>query len=383
MRISHIKLENWRNFRDVEVALQERAFLVGPNASGKSNFLDALRFLRDLALPGGGFLASVETGGGVSRIRNLSARRPSTIAIEAELHDNENGDHTNENTWRYRIAFSQDSQRTPFLKAEQVWRGEHIILDRPDSDDQTDKQRLRQTWLEQTFANQEFREIADFFASIQYFHLVPQLVRDPGRAVGLRKDPYGEDFLEQIASMKNQARESRLRRILDVLKIAIPQFADLKFDQDQKGVPHLYGKYEHWRPAGAWQTEVDFSDGTLRLIGLLWALLDGEGPLLLEEPELSLHSGIVRYIPQMMFRVQRERRIKRQVLVSTHSEDLLQDEGIAPDEVLLVVPSEGGSTIRTAQAMSEITTLLDSGLSMAEAVIPYTRPADAAQLSLF
>jgi hypothetical protein len=85
----------------------------------------------------------------------------------------------------------------------------------------------------------------------------------------------------------------------------------------------------------------------------------------------------------MMLGVQRKRRIKRQVLVSTHSVDLLQDEGIAPDEVLLVIPSEKGSRIRTGKAMSEITTLLDEGLSVAEAVIPFTRPSKAAQLSLF
>ena len=54
MIISHIFLKNWRNFRTVEVDLAERTFLVGPNAAGKSNFLDALRFLRDLAKPGGG-----------------------------------------------------------------------------------------------------------------------------------------------------------------------------------------------------------------------------------------------------------------------------------------------------------------------------------------
>ena len=53
MRISHVELYSWKNFRKVNVKLTDRVFLVGPNASGKSNFLDALRFLRDLAAPGG------------------------------------------------------------------------------------------------------------------------------------------------------------------------------------------------------------------------------------------------------------------------------------------------------------------------------------------
>ncbi|TEU15991.1 MAG: chromosome segregation protein SMC, partial [Anaerolineales bacterium] len=54
MRFSRIKLENWRNFQEADVPLQNRVFLVGANASGKSNFLDAFRFLRDIVMPGGG-----------------------------------------------------------------------------------------------------------------------------------------------------------------------------------------------------------------------------------------------------------------------------------------------------------------------------------------
>ena len=58
-RLTQLKLENWRNFAQVETDLQRRAFLVGPNASGKSNFLDSLRFLRDIVSIGGGFQDAV------------------------------------------------------------------------------------------------------------------------------------------------------------------------------------------------------------------------------------------------------------------------------------------------------------------------------------
>ena len=65
--------------------------------------------------------------------------------------------------------------------------------------------------------------------------------------------------------------------------------------------------------------------------GMLWVLLDGVGPLLLEEPELSLHAGVVRHIPPMMARL--GRKTGRQIILSTHSYDLLSDEGIASEEV--------------------------------------------------
>lgn len=376
MRFSRVHLENWRNFGHVDVPLQNRVFLVGPNASGKSNFLDTFRFLRDLVTPGGGFQASVARRGGVSRIRNLAARRYPDIVVGVELQEKEG------TGWRYQIAFAQDNQGQPILKGESVWQGDEQILQRPNDADHADGARLRQTYLEQTFANREFRDIVQFFGSIRYYHIVPQLVRDPERSTGHIADPFGGDFLEQIARTSKRTRDARLRRILTALQVAVPHFRELKLDKDVRGVPHLYSNYEHWRPRGAWQTEADFSDGTLRLLGLLWALLDGSGPLLLEEPELSLHPEIVSHIPVMMLRIQRGRkRPFRQIFMSTHSSDLLRDEGIAADEVLLTIPAAEGTEVKAGAEIDEIRRLLEAGLTPAEVVIPYTRPTKAIQLS--
>ena len=65
MSFSKFYLENLRNFARVDVALQQRMFLVGPNASGKSNLLDVFRFLRDLVRVGGGLEQAVADRGGV------------------------------------------------------------------------------------------------------------------------------------------------------------------------------------------------------------------------------------------------------------------------------------------------------------------------------
>src|SRR5262245_2249086 len=85
MRISRLALENWRNFLKVNVPLERRAFIVGPNASGKSNLLDAIRFLRDIADPQGGLQRAVHARRGVSQIRSLHARRNSYVAIKVAL----------------------------------------------------------------------------------------------------------------------------------------------------------------------------------------------------------------------------------------------------------------------------------------------------------
>jgi hypothetical protein len=78
-----------------------------------------------------------------------------------------------------------------------------------------------------------------------------------------------------------------------------------------------------------------------------------------------------------------QRRTGRQILISTHSMDLLRDEGIGLDEVLLLEPGTEGTSIAPAGSVREIRDLLQGGLTLIEAVMPRTRPAHAEQLTLF
>jgi len=71
------------------------------------------------------------------------------------------------------------------------------------------------------------------------------------------------------------------------------------------------------------------------------------------------------------------------MFVSTHSPELLLDDGIGLDEVLLLTPSPEGTTAATAKAFPEIETLLHGGSTLSEAVMPLTRPRSAEQLALF
>ena len=375
LRFRKLRLQNWKNFRDAEVDLQDRMFLVGPNASGKSNLLDALRFLRDLASLGGGFGDAVRRRGGVSTIRCLAARRPSHVAIGVEL-EGEKGI-----TWSYEIEFRQDSQRRPHVRSERVVRGAEVVLDRPNEEDRKDDARLTQTYLEQVNVNLPFRDLSAFFQSVRYLHLVPQLVREPDRSIGRANDPFGGDFLEQVARTPERTRHARMRRIQKALRVAVPQLEQIEMTRDVRGVPHLRARYQHWRPHGAWQSEEQLSDGTLRLMGLLWATMEGKGPLLLEEPELSLHPDIVRLLPQMLARVQRS--TQRQIFLSTHSPDLLRDSGIGLDETVLFLPAKEGVQIASAGSDLDTVRLLSAGFSLADTVIPRTRPEHANQLSMF
>jgi len=236
--------------------------------------------------------------------------------------------------WSYELRFSQDNLRRPIIKSEAVLRDGEELFRRPDEDDQRDPERLTQTYLEQVNVNRAFRQVVEFFESVRYLHIVPQLVPEPDRSVGRRNDPFGGDFLEQVARTPKRTQASRPRRIADGLRVAVPQLQELELWRDERGTPHLRGRYEHWRLRGAWQSERELSDGALRLLGLLWAVLDGTGPLPLEEPELSLHPEVVRYIPRCSHGSNAE--AAGNFSLARMRRNSSRDEGIGLDEVLLL-----------------------------------------------
>lgn len=382
MRITRLTLKNWRNFKSVDVTLQKRVFLAGPNAAGKSNFLDAFRFLRDVVSVGGGFGRAVEIRGGISKVRSLYARQKPNIFIGIEM-----GDDPQKPEWTYSLEFSRDNNSIPIVKKEIVKRDGKILLDRDcKKEEENDPELHTQTHLEQVNANKKFREIADFLKLIRYIHIVPQLVREPGRSTGKTNDPFGGDFLDQLARFqkdKDAYFKSRLIKINKALQVAVPNLKELSLVKDFKGVPHLEGIFEHWRPGAGKQKESDFSDGTLRLFALLWSILDTQGPLLLEEPELSLHADVVRHIPQIFARAIRDKKKNMQIIVSTHSADIFLDPGIGADEILLLNPTDDGTTVEMAANVKGVKEHLSSGLPMSDIIISRTAPGNAAQLSLF
>ncbi|MFN4147334.1 MAG: AAA family ATPase [Runella sp.] len=379
MIISRVKLKNWKNFEEIDVSLKERMFIVGPNAVGKSNFLDVFRFLRDIAKPGGGLQKAVTDRGGVSKIRCLAARKYPDIEIEIHLSDFG----TSGAIWIYAIGIRQEARgyRLPYLTYEKVWHRQELIVNRPDTEDKNDEERLTQTFLEQINANKSFRDINKFLEAILYFHLIPQLLKHPKTFTGvdLPGDPFGKGFLERISKVNEKTRNAWLNKIQEALKIAIPQLSTLEYIEEN-GRPHLQAKYEHWRPHKAKQREEQFSDGTLRLIALLWSLQEGDGVLLLEEPELSLNAAIVSKIPSLISKIQRSK--KRQVLLTTHSSELLSDRGIGLDEIILLTPYGEGTKMKEVSNMPEAIALLANGFTPAEVVLPQVKPQNLHQLTI-
>ena len=378
MIISKIELFNWKNFHRGEVGVQERCFVVGANAAGKSNFIDALRFLRDVAKQGGGLQTAVRVRGGITKIRCLAAREQSNVKLAIELSESD----SRELCWHYELNFKHTGggirENQVKIVSEKVFSGreQRYVLDRSAETLGEDEETLKYTYLEQPNANKDFRVIQQFLQNVEYLNVVPQMVRESASSSysGDKEDYYGRNFLKRLALLNDNTRRSYFRKINEFLKLAVPQLEELSFVKDEIGVPHLEARYVHWRARGSKQQEMQFSDGTLRLIGFLFALIDSNGVLLLEEPEINLHPGIVAQFPEFIAKIQRVKKGGRQVFITTHSYDILSNEGIAPEEVLLLTNSPEGTEVEVLSNVEKAKNILAAGFSMADVVMPLTKP---------
>ena len=388
MQIVFLKLKNWRNFLHAEANLGAITYVVGPNASGKSNFLDVFRFLRDIAKPeGGGLRTAIRDRDGLSKLRCLHARRDPELFIEAHLEDEEQGVKAK---WVYRLGVKSEGvgANRPIVSKEEVVRSdgqvEQVLLRRPDREDEADSERLTQTALEQTQANKAFRALVECFSNATYLHLVPQLLKYGDRIGGkrLENDPFGQAFLERVAKASDKVLTSRLSRIKEALASAVPQFEDLRFVRDKSdGSPHLEAKYVHHRVNAGWQREGQLSDGTLRLIALFWLLLEGEGLLLLEEPELSLDEDVVRNLPRLLNQASRTtKKRKRQIIITTHSYALLSNKAVDGRWVLRIAPAHEGSEI--VSPSDDELEAMRAGLSAADILLSQAHPHQANVMAL-
>lgn len=375
MYISRIKLYNWKNFHDCEVVLSERCFIVGANATGKSNFLDVIRFMRDIVKQGGGLQAAVALRGGLKKIRCLAARQRTEVCIDLDIC--ENGQSSPK--WRYSLELSNKGggiqKPYPLVNRELAYNyyTNKTVLDRKYSSQEEDSETLKFTHLEQPTANAEFREIKDVFQTTEYLNVIPQFVRDADSVMlssGM-EDYFGRNFMERLSLLNTATRNKYLKIINEVLLTAVPQLENLSFVKDEKGVPHIEAKYNHWRAKGSKQNEKMFSDGTIRLIGFLFAMLDGSGIILLEEPETNLHTAIIEAIPEFVAKVQRNK--KRQVIITTHSYEILSNQGIRADELVILRPTSEGTVAINAKTDDTVSAMLDAGLTAADAAMSETK----------
>lgn len=373
VKLTHIAITNWRNFAHIEFDLSSRLFVIGPNSSGKTNLLAALRFLSDVARLG--LAAASENWGGPERYFRSGTEKVSFgVALES-------AENLLTCTLSLRHDFSDASSR---VQEEVVYyrepqfpmysfapmRGRGIDIDsqsfavEPKAIVTTDEQARAKNGIyfaspddDTCFAHegyvvqsrQEWRErVRQMFAGIRYIHPNPKKMLERAD----RYDPdHGTGFFQHAGRFSDQQLDAVVDRIRPIMASVVPEIPNLSYQRMGLGTELVFYSDTPVRGATGVYSHEQFSEGTLRLLGLLFdleTLPRDTSIVLIEEPETFLQASVVRSLPSLLAEVAMNRDV--QMVISTHSPELIDSELVLPSQVLML-RSENGET--TGELLSQ------------------------------
>jgi predicted ATPase len=343
--VERVVLRNYKSIANCDIKLGPLTYLVGANGAGKSNFMDALHLVNDALI--GSLDNALNERSGLAEVRRRSSGHPNHFGIRLEfrLRSGQRG-HYAFNVGAlaaggYEVQAEECSVggkgRGPFFQLEKgkLKRTSEATFPAVTAD------RLA---LVSASGLEAFRPVYDALTSMGFYNINPKLVRELQKPQdGRLMRSSGENIASVIGHLEKNAPDAMVL-ISRYLQSVVPMvhgvertqlgpMESLSFRQDVSGSKHP------WKFLA-----MNMSDGTLRALGVLTALFQGNRdhtPSLIgiEEPETALHPAASAALREALQRASE----KTQVIVTSHSPDLLDDESISADMVRAVV-SEAGET---------------------------------------
>lgn len=360
MFIKSIKIENLLSFGPdtQELALGPLNVLIGPNGSGKSNLVEAVGLLqaapRDMNAP-------IRKSGGISQWMWRGEPKASSAGIEAILEGSQGAQ-----ALRYSVGFAERGQRfelveerlenehpypghpKPYIYYE--LRGNRATLNYRDSEQRRRELRIEETDPEQSILAQrkdpdhypELTWLGDEFSRMRLYREWSFGRYTPPRLPQVADRP--NDFLDDdggnLGLVLNRLRTEPevKRRILRALRDLYEGVADFDVIMEGGAVQVFLEENDITVPA------TRLSDGTLRFLCLLAILCHPTPPPLvcIEEPELGLHPDVLPGLADLL----REASERRQLIVTTHSDVIVDKLTDAPESVVVFEKEDGRTKMK-------------------------------------
>jgi len=333
LKLISARIKNFKSLGDVDLNFRDLTILVGANASGKSNSLEALRFLSKLLKEQE--LLSLNYMDSILRVGEKQ------IFYELTIEDDEN------NRAEYSIALSLSEDNFLInkeyllvngIEVINIINGKGIVKDENDENSQP-YQSSEGDGLALTDAGKYghkpiTKKLSSYIKDWKFYDVNPDSVRRNSRMTKL--DMFYKYFLddETIPSLGTNASEVKevlqywaehdknkfdevSQELYDCLKIKLQLVEDVEpliqvIEEDGKKIALS-----------------NMSDGTLRLIAYFIMLYQSDVPTLIgiEEPERNFHPGILQDIADMIKKLSK----RTQVIFTTHSSQLL--DCFSPEEI--------------------------------------------------
>lgn len=351
-----MEVHGYKSLKGVAFDLASVRILIGPNAAGKSNLIDALRLLSEAVKSD--METAVSRRGGMGTVAFLGSQ-DKTFELVLEYFVPDPAAPRSRSDMRYRLLVGERDGRPGVLEEElqikrnrnepgapKLWFraewGKGEALKDPTQDarepfDTGDPGVLALKALGFLEAYPRIRALRTFIEGWQFLSVDLNRIREP------RRDERALRLSDDATNLANVLRTLQAtdtyKRILGNLRSLLDYVMEMSTDLDRGRVLLLFHERAFRDPIEA----LALSDGTLRLLAILTALetMPDHGLLCIEEPEHGLHPLIFGPFLDLV----RERCPKsgtRQVLMTTHSPDLV--DAAEPNEVMPVERGPSGAT---------------------------------------
>lgn len=400
MKIKKIKAENFKSYKKVDVDLNDLNFIIGGNASGKSNYVNILKFFNDIIYYG--LDDAILLQGGIKYLFNSNSRKNSSILLyfEIDLEEEEKSmfrifpseknlylpnllKYTlkikpNEKGEGYKISNEKIEIKFEQLKKEKdkVYAVDSFNLNvNKDSNgkiiDNFNKKNNNDEFLTFNYIERFIKRggnlLYNFFSAFGIFYRYDSKIKIYNFDVNLLKSPssiVARSELEENGSnlvniiqqlLKNKSKKEKLNKLI---KMILPFIDDIKIENNVNKsvffkVKESYNKKEF--------PSYMLSDGTVNILAVIIALYfqDDNDIIVLEEPERNIHPKLLSTLVNILSDVSQ----KKQIFVTTHNPFIIKEAKLE-DVILVSRANDGISEISKPLEDTRIKKFLENDLGI-------------------
>lgn len=330
--IKKLKVKNYKSLKNVELDLDKFNVLIGPNASGKTNLLDCLTFVSEIAQKS--LNDSLKGRGDYKRVVFSGEKENIELSIDF-IRDNEAS--------KYFISISEEG-----VEEERLSIGDVGVIDRHlnDINKQLDSGEYQKvgvgTWVAAIYYHSP--KTREYLSSWRSYNFITSEMRKTYSAKrNLILDKNGGNLAQVLLSLHNE-RPKIFDKIENMLKQAIPQVDELLTPLTEGGDTYVAIREKGFdSPFDYFQV----SDGTLRLLAYITAIASIEPKLIcFEEPENFIHPRLFELLVEIL------KKSDKQIILSTHSPYLVN--WVEPEDVIIVEKKENETVMRRIKEVDKL-----------------------------
>jgi predicted ATPase len=362
--LERARVVNYRSIERADVGFGPLTVLIGPNAAGKSNFLDAIWFLTDAVATTP--YEAVDVRGGLGEILRRVPEPQDTLRVEVDVVVpwGPSTDQWARGSYGFELGRSHRRGQRPLEvvreTCELTWRDrrEGFTVERghvshhgaPSDGSVLEPDRL---YLPTASALPNLAPLYRQLRSMAFYDLdVVALRRPEPEAEGSRLTALGRHLPDVLGQLAAEARPAK-QRLDDYLTAIVPGIRGI--DRQYAGGGYVAVEARQQTSAGEVMFSGDsLSEGTIRAAGVLAALfqpwvLNGQLSLVgIEEPELALHPAAAG----VLFDALTEASERVQVIATSQSADLLDRDDLGRAAVRAVAGRDGLTVIGSLDEMN-------------------------------